>query len=200
MVRAIVDGRKAQTRRPLKTGQGCFYPAGYEYVKTDRIWKFPRGNWSIPRKNDDMYHALFRSDNWASSTTALLPPYQVGDVLWVRETWGDYGDDAQYYYRADYPDGAKTYEWPELDEFEEKIICDLPKWRPSIHMPKEAARIFLKVTGIRVERVQDITEEDALKEGFSDRLEFGAAWNSIYNNWNENPYVWVIEFERCNKP
>ena len=67
-------------------------------------------------------------------------------------------------------------------------------------MPKEAARIFLKVTDIRVEKVKDITEEDASKEGFSDRLEFGAAWNSIYNNWNENPYVWVIEFERCDKP
>ena len=122
--------------------------------------------------------------------------------MWVRETWqelykwldnGRLSDESKYYYAAD---GEPEIEMTDDNGFR----LDKFKWRPSIHMPKEAARIFLEVTDLRVERVQDITEEDALKEGFSSRLDFRATWNSIYNNWNENPYVWVIEFERCDKP
>ena len=149
-------------------------------------------------------------------------PYQVGDILYVRETWGDYEGKTNYYiYKADYPDGAKTYKFEKVDEFGEEIICDLPKWRPSIHMPKEAARIFLRVTGARAERLQDITEEEAIKEGLkaygqnncsgtSARIAFAELWDSTLppnknkfkcpeNEWRSNPWVWVIEFERISK-
>jgi hypothetical protein len=86
-------------------------------------------------------------------------------------------------------------------------------WKPSIHMPKESARIFLRVTSVRIERVQDISEADAYAEGMSPQLsgecggvepdpigEFYFLWQTMYNNWNDNPWVWVIEFERIEKP
>jgi hypothetical protein len=84
------------------------------------------------------------------------------------------------------------------------------KWRPSIYMPREAARIFLRVTNVRVERVQEITEEDAVKEGAkaygpnncsgtSARIAFAELWDGVYNNWRENPWVWVYEFERVSE-
>lgn len=146
--------------------------------------------------------------------------YKAGDILYVRETWGNWSYDNQesnavyYQYRADYPSGAKTYMYDEAHE------CDLPKWHPSIHMPKEAARIFLKVTDVRVERLQYITYSETEKEGIKgydieDSLEkqiddyvracnkFVDIWDSTIKkqdfdkySWEANPWVWVIEFER----
>jgi len=88
--------------------------------------------------------------------------YYPGDILWVRETFGYYTEnknDANYFvYKADFPENAKIY-------LHNSVICDLPKWKPSIHMPREAARLFLEVKSVRVERVQDITETDAKAEG-----------------------------------
>ena len=113
-------------------------------------------------------------------------------------------------YRADYPNGAKTY----LFNSESNVVCDLPNWRPSIHMPKEAARIFLSVTDVRVERLQDITGRECVKEGIpeSSLMEMGEdftigqfhdLWDSTVKpkdrdkyGWNANPLVWVIEFEK----
>lgn len=129
------------------------------------------------------------------------PPYQPGDILYVREAWFQHYD-GTYDYRAGHKSEKEG------------------GWRPSIHMPKDAARIFLQVTGVRVERLQDITESDAEKEGFErygiDRnvgtcipaiANFYALWNTtikpadlaIYG-WEANPFVWVIEFEQCEKP
>lgn len=114
-------------------------------------------------------------------------PYSVGEILYVRETWCkgslDYQDE-KYYYKAD----------------NNNFLC---KWHPSIHMPKEAARIFLKVTDVRVERLQDMKAEDFWAEGIeTGGFDFKNLWNSTINKkdlcnygWGANPYVWVIQFE-----
>ncbi len=175
MVRAILDGRKTCTRRIMKPQPTAHY-----------------------------------------GTQCAKPPYVPGDILYVRETWGTYSKnwwEADYFmYRADYPNGATTY------TYSDGIVCDLPKWHPSIHMPKEAARIWLKVTDVRVERLQKITEGGAEKEGCRESvdsktkfrtsalLNFYEVWNSTIKKsdidrygWKANPWVWVIEFERCHK-
>lgn len=128
-----------------------------------------------------------------------LCQYQPGDILYVRETWKK-APNGYYYYE----------DWQRND------IADITKWKPSIHMPKEAARIWLKVTDVRVERLQEITEEQAKLEGCNSgmltgpctaRGQFENLWNSTIKKsdldlygWDANPRVWVIEFERCEKP
>lgn len=109
------------------------------------------------------------------------PPYRPSDILYVRETWGD--GVTHYLYRADFPDGY-TY---------------IPKWRPSIHMPKEAARLFLRVTGVRAQQLKDVTEADARTEGFGSRAEFIATILKMYPDTTEESWFWVIEFERITK-
>jgi hypothetical protein len=140
-------------------------------------------------------------------------PYKVGDILWVRETiCGFIGrNTTQFVYKA-----SVHSDWMEYAK--EKFGY---KWTPSIHMPKEAARIFLRVMGIRAERLQDISEEDAIAEGieivkenvpvipYKDYLgkynyysnpinSFKSLWQSINGeqSWEHNPYVWVIAFVR----
>ena len=147
-------------------------------------------------------------------------PYQRGDILYVRETWCRYGklDDfdhvidgtEKYYYLADganpTPYNCFLVQRNGYDEYK-----DTPVWHPSIHMPKEAARIWLKVTDVRVERLQDMTDDDAEAEGCFDytstALGFPDVWDSTIKKsdldrygWDANPWVWVIEFERCDKP
>lgn len=128
-----------------------------------------------------------------------LCQYQPGDILYVRETWKK-APNGYYYYE----------DWQRND------IADITKWKPSIHMPKEAARIWLKVTDVRVERLQEITEEQAKLEGCNSgmltgpctaRGQFENLWNSTIKKsdldlygWDANPRVWVIEFDRCEKP
>ena len=128
------------------------------------------------------------------------PQYHVGDVLWVRETW--IKDVGRYMYRANYSDTEKFY----MNGREIRMT-----WRPSIHMPKEAARLFLRVTNVRMERLQDISPEDCVKDGgFTNEavnllgveVLFGALWDSTLKNadipkygWFANPWVWVIEFD-----
>lgn len=134
-------------------------------------------------------------------------PYRPGDILYVRETW--YKDAGRYMYRANYSESEKFYR-----NGKEVVI----KWRPSIHMPKEAARLFLRVTGVRVERLRDMTDEQAFSEGVPDdcdyplescdtpRNRFFNLWDSLIKpadhdryGWAANPWVWVIEFERISK-
>lgn len=181
---------------------------------TRRILKLPR----YIKKQENGLYALFaegtcyENQHLEEIVDYIKPPYKVGDYMYVRETWGCYSAkwaDASYFlYRSDYPDGAKTYEY-------DGHICDIPKWRPSIHMPKEAARIFLRVTDVRVERLQDMTLEDFLSEGVVLRPEafndpenayqqakriFIGIWdpttNELQYKWEANPWAWVIEFER----
>lgn len=138
----------------------------------------------------------------------IRPPCQTGDTLWVRETWnGDWCD--HYIYKAD-GGGAKAAGY-----------AAEPKWHPSIHMPKKAARLFLRVTGVRVERLKDIDGHGILKEGIDNgksnpamgtrwgnmqSMAFAELWNSTLKSadlplygWAANPWVWVIEFERISK-
>ncbi len=135
------------------------------------------------------------------SPRVFAPPYHPGDILYVRETWRKWV--GGYSYKADAPDWA----------------C---QWRPSIHMPKDAARLFLRVTDVRVERLRNIDSEQAVDEGAVKkpnytkrgelvlhsryRKEFAKLWDSTIKKadlprygWEANPWVWVIEFERISK-
>ena len=125
-------------------------------------------------------------------------PYQPGDILWVRETWAETAT-GDYVYIADFP--------------HTKDLLKHGKWRPSIHMPKTAARLFLRVTDVRVEQLQYITEEGAWKEGCPDDVVpdkypssvvwFHELWDKLNlkrgYGWETNPWVYVIEFERISK-
>jgi hypothetical protein len=176
MVQAILAGTKRQTRRIIKDVSNIS-----EFVDIDK----GRGTAVFSEPGISMYERKL--------------PCQVGDILWVRETWGNYSYDEQtsnavyYLFKADYPDDAKGY-WYEHEHIN---FCDFPRWRPSIHMPREAARLFLEVKGVRTERLQDIDGYGVEKEGlkvvnnhliYQDtetfnaiaRKEFKALWNSIY--------------------
>lgn len=128
-------------------------------------------------------------------------PYKPGDILWVRETWSPVQVlPKRYLYKADAENGGEGDGLP-------------IRWRPSIHMPREAARLFLRVTGVRVERVQDITHAGALAEGIVQCpgwkfelsecdctiVEFGKLWDALGFEWERNPWVFVCSFERITK-
>lgn len=192
MVRAILNRRKSCTKRLIKPqpDEKHTYPLGFVNDSTER---------------KDIGSFGFGTSELGGSIQYMKPPYHPGDILYVRETW--YKDKYRYMYRANYSDSEKFYR----DGKEIKI-----KWHPSIHMPKEAARIWLKVTDVRVQRLQDMDKMDAVKEGIDTRLcinlnhalaKFKKLWNSTIKKsdldrygWNANPWVWVIEFERCEKP
>ncbi|HBS0038477.1 TPA: hypothetical protein L9I23_002932 [Klebsiella pneumoniae] len=189
MVRAILDGRKTQTRRIM-----------------------------APQPADDIERCIFPNPEaigWKSSlrhkhgsTTAHFCHYgKPGDRIWVRETWNKYG--GLLTYRAD-------HDW--IDDMRKETVCTA-EWVPSIHMPRWASRILLEITDVRVERLNAISEEDARAEGIIDggclncgepepcgcanpepdaADAFAYLWQSIYGqeSWNANPWVWVIEFKR----
>lgn len=195
MVRAILDGRKTCTRRlPRKQIEEKYL----EYEEWVCAVAPPGSTWLSEKEFYEKY-----------------PPYQPGDLLYVRETW-------QYLYELDgneqVIEGTGKYYYAATDTIpfdayvdENGVTHDHTPWRPSIHMPKEAARIWLKVTDVRVERLQDMTDDDAEAEGCFDytstALGFPDVWDSTIKKsdldsygWDANPYVWVIEFERCEKP
>lgn len=171
MVQAILDGRKTMTRRVIKSKVlQQWIDVGF----SDEFIKLPENNW------------------------ANESAYQPGDVLWVRETWqrlkiekpinavpDDYKP-IQYVYKAD-------------DDMSNSDGTDF-KWRPSIHMPRTAARIFLTVKEVSVERLIDISDSDVVNEGFQTKNDFFALWDKL--NYHRgfgvanNPFVWKIEFER----
>lgn len=203
MVRAILDGRKSCTRRLVKFFSGE-NPRWTGYIK-DGLMLYNGKNEPCIRK----------------------APYQPGDILYVRETWTE--ECGKYYYRADYDsdylDPCETLSGGYPASCRNHPGCDgcmatstRIHWHPSIHMPKEAARIWLKVTDVRVERLQEITSEQICREGVEveyphalngeeKRYAFSTLWNSTIKkadldrySWDANPWVWVIEFERCEKP
>jgi hypothetical protein len=198
MVRAILDGRKSCTRRIVKG-----------FIPNNAVWGYtaftPKGYISCRGTFADGYGEKF-----------FKLPCKLGDILYVRETWKK-APNGYYYYE----------DWQRND------IADVTKWKPSIHMPKEAARIWLKVTDVRVERLQEITEEQACMEGTNPWDEacyenngwhptlsdpdsggepnmvdgFHKLWNSTIKKsdldrygWEANPYVFVIEFVKIDKP
>lgn len=209
MVRAILDGRKSCTRRLVKFLSGE-NPQWTGYIR-DGLMLYNGKNEPCIRK----------------------APYQPGDILYVRETWTE--ECRKYYYRADYDsdylDPCETLSGGYPASCRNHPGCDgcmatstRIHWHPSIHMPKEAARIWLKVTNVRIERLQDVTEDGAKAEGAIDnrgfihspeneydrihtaREHFIKIWNSTIKKsdldsygWDANPWVRVIEFERCEK-
>lgn len=219
MVRAILEGRKSCTRRLVKP-------------QPDGKHTFPLGFVTDSTEKKEVGCFGFGIDECGGSIKYVKPPYQPGDILYVRETWERFecwncdGDE-----RGNCPKEPKKsvlnktcgcYMYRATDE-----ISGDAKWHPSIHMPKEAARIWLKVTNVRVEQLQECGEGwciDIEKEGiatpqdpilyisddaFHDalRMEFQKTWDSTIKKsdldrygWNANPWVWVIEFERCDKP
>lgn len=189
MVRAILDGRKTCTRRICKDANECTVP-DMEFYNADKR-TYAVHNFADKEQMEQL------------STAERTCPICTGDILYVRETWKE-APKGYYYYE----------DWQKDD------IADVTKWKPSIHMPKEAARIWLKVTNVRVERLQEISAESALAEGADKYIHtnggldenmtitsFIGIWNSTIKKsdldrygWDANPYVWVISFERCEKP
>ena len=199
MVQAILAGRKTQTRRNIKNLKGIDHN---NFIPGDRSFLKSKG-----------FQQLILRGDFKKAIT-LKPKYLTGDILWVRETFCDVSHNLEnencFLYKADFLG----------------TTAELVKWKPSLFMPKEAARIFLKVTNVRCERLQDISEEDAISEGAKDSLnhddmkllsnldwvikrpfgnhQFGflALWQSINakkHPWKSNPWVWVYEFERIEK-
>ena len=193
MVRAILDGRKSCTRRICKDAN--------EYVVPDMDF------FNADKRTYAVHNFADQEHTEQLSTAERSCPICPGDILYVRETW--YKSPLRYMYRADYSHTERFY----TDGKEVSI-----KWHPSIHMPKEAARIWLRVTDVRVERLQEITSKQICREGVEveyphvlngeeKRYAFSNLWNSTIKKpdldrygWNANPWVWVIEFERCEKP
>lgn len=197
MVRAIREGRKTETRRriiPRYRDSEC----GFQIVQRAFTGEFVR----VEILDENEY-----------CTRYLQPKYSPGDILWVRETWcqipvspgGHTRIPGIYYYAADgdlRPEGWQG------------------NWKPSIHMPKEAAREFLRVTGVRAEPLRNISADSCAAEGVlplysgpaRDRndyykVEFAKLWNSTIAKdklpsygWQGNPWVWVYQFERCDRP
>ena len=212
MVKAIRDGRKTQTRRVIKSLDGLsFYRAEPSEDAYEAL-----GKW-------DFFYGWLEGGVMFDACASVKAPYSIGDILWVRETWNRDCCD-HYIYKAD---GGSAVSAGYDKE---------PRWHPSIHMPREAARIFLRVNDVQVERLNEISQSDAIDEGaltcdlcetdeykescekakregskppigYSPRERFAALWDSTIKNteitkygWAANPWVWVIKFERCERP
>lgn len=187
MVQAIFAERKTQTRRVIKPQPEFKDNSGFNWKGYD-------------------YGLGFSEEGTNRNFAHVKCPYGIpGDVLWVRETYcPKYFDGNIHCYKADFNETA--YEF-----------VSEPKWKPSIHMPKDAARIWLRIKDVRVERLQDISGGECGSEGMQvtgltlssiefhwDELkrQFKSLWQSINGekSWNDNQWVWVIEFERIEKP
>lgn len=215
MVNAILSGRKTQTRRIMKV---------QPQVTEQRLREL--GAWQDGFNLSQQVNAAFQ----AGFIDVSCPLGVIGDQLWVRETFQgplfdyeqmeSYLEDSAKFESPEYcvyrADGNTA---PEFVDADDNLHC---KWRPSIHMPRWASRINLLITGVRVERLQDISEQDAMSEGIdadclaesqdhydciadhnmtgrpTARGYFSNLWQSIYGeeSWEANPWVWVINFER----
>lgn len=196
MVKAILEERKTQTRRILS-------PQPYNVECYGMSDTYPQELIKIPEAKECFtilrHPKAGRYDGIQKSDAPKLWPakYQIGDVLWVRETFGetlDENGDPMFYYKADHD------VWN--------------KYKPSIHMPKEAARLFLKITTVRIERLNEITEKDAMAEGVSytwfdeernikivsAKSIFLKLWKDLYPKSEKNEFVFVYEFEQIEKP
>lgn len=207
MVKAILDGRKTMTRRKFKPKDEPYLINGKSFINYSDSF-----GWNVKYKIQD------NPGRFEITQTFKCPYGKIGDILWVRETW-QYTDSSLnfqpgYVYKATDPDWETMEGW---------------KWKPSIFMPKAACRIFLEITDIRVERLQDVSEEDAINEGvefhkpvpgdglicyknytspktpfYGDnaKLSFQTLWQSIngLESGEVNPFVWVVSFKQITKP
>ena len=187
MVRAILDGRKTCTRRICKDVNAYMVPDMAFYNADKRTYAVH--NYADLKHTEPL------------SLVERKCPICPGDILYVRETFIQAASHI-FWYKAD----------------DKEFLSKCKNWKPSIHMPKEAARIWLKVTDVRVERLQDIDLIGIRNEGLSSMAvhagdmeiaseEWKILWNSTAQKtdldtygWDANPFVWVIEFERCEKP
>ena len=197
MVKALLDGRKTQTRRPVKPQPNISY---------------------FPKRIPEGWNGSFSVDGGKSFK---CPFGVVGDRIWVRETFwlvdswamGDipcvlYADEFEKYQDEGWQ-CYQSYDFWSKRAYHGKYTFGC---KPPIHMPRWASRITLEITDVRVDRVQDISYSDAYAEGVErksgDCLDhfmefkrgnsiraFEMGWNSIYNNWDDNPWVWVVEFK-----
>ena len=181
MVRAILEGRKTVTRRAMKP----------QPVLDGHFWRLGGAGWgdNISSFHPVPCHSLYNH-----------APYHPGDILWVRETWTRLPETPGGHFR---PRGVYYYKAGE-DLRPEKYRGN--GWHPSIHMPREAARIFLRVADVRVERLQDCGNMQAKDEGCTCSSQFARLWDSTIKpadratfGWDANPWVWVISFERISK-
>lgn len=216
MVRAILDGRKTQTRRVVKVGHLCTVENAHGASREEMR---DRRNMPVQRLPDGF------------DVTAFCPYGQPGDRLWVRETWGYRSrispsgvpmDQVKIAYAADdstryierpagdwsgIPSQRDQREGESHDDYYGKYLSRwFKQWRPSIHMPRWASRITLEIVSVRVERLNDISNPDSVDEGVMDWMvgptaptdDFRALWESINGagSWADNPWVWVVEFRR----
>jgi len=217
MVQALQAGTKTQTRRVVKK----------KYDNTDIDWKIDKYGKRLVERQNDVPEPVKNEDGTTThhmrAFSEIKRPYGApGDILWVRETfkpdWDEDGTEQIYFYKSDFPDN---------------IDCWAGRWKPSIFMPRAACRLFLKIKSIRVERLQEISEEDAVAEGIKDIYQLDDNHDPVYENylyngktihwdiladnaihsyqtlwqsingpesWEANPWVWVVEFERVDKP
>lgn len=216
MVQAILDGKKTVTRRCVR----------YKYSNTEMKMRTDKYGTRLIEIQKNVEGETYGKNPDGGSWQKLLAyrepqaPYKRGDILYVRETWN-------FIPCIDCPEYIKAAEECAPVVYEDKDIvaegCYVYKasvnepericWRPSIHMPKDGARIWLRVTSVRAERLQDIIKDQPgsnnqiTREGCAYGCDFIAVWeNSIPRDkrdvygWEKNPWVWVIEFERCVKP
>lgn len=216
MVRAILDGRKTCTRRICKDAN--------EYTVPDMEF------YNADRRTYAVHNFADNEQMEQLSTAERTCPICPGDILYVRETWEHFdcccceGDEHGNCYQEPQQNVLNKSYGCYMYRATDEIYGDA-RWHPSIHMPKEAARIWLKVTDVRVERLQEITVDDCHREGINIETsavtdgetlnrnhdfsleKFEILWDSTVKksdidrySWDANPYVWVISFERCEKP
>lgn len=198
MVRAILDGTKTQTRRIIKP-----QPKNYTVKSIIDRCNFKNGNWCIK-------HKIQENPDRFEITDLMKSNLEIGNIIWVRETFG-YSKEGKLYFAAN--------------------VCN-PKyapengWKPSLFMPKELCRLFLEVTGVRIERLNEISESDSILEGIQKTnngfinydksypvsefigggteaiRSYVSLWESINgkNSWSENPFVWVYTFKVVDRP
>lgn len=204
MVSVILNGQKTQTRRLVKSP----YKSGPWAFRINRC-----------KETGEITGVEEIDEDLCGTGRYIHPPCKTGDFLYVRETWAPlyadmtskeivgylykvdrdsaFGDEYAAAYDEKYPEG-KDWMWE-------------GRWRPSIHMPKEAARLWLKVTNVHIERLSDMSDEDYIKEGVSRKghlhIQFAVQTAMMCSSkedrmkcWKGNPYVWVIEFERVENP
>lgn len=206
MVRAVLDGRKTQTRRIIQSPAKNMQATGQKVID----YREPGDKWY----GDHVFSMRNQSGTWCDYTKEQFLAKclfgAVGDRLWVRETFGfeirsvGGSPHEQLVYRASKPDAVRFYD------------CNGKpspmKWTPSLHMRRKYSRITLEIIGVRVERLNSMTEQDAIAEGCSGghnsipgyhysatpHEHFHHVWQSIYGeeSWQANPWVWVIEFKR----